>query len=647
MIRSTPGQRAEVFDINTTISDTEKTLQDSPCRFCRLLSKALDVHALVSPGRLECMHDGSSMASIQMESMVSALAVSLDDVTRSEKKFSKEYANIEKIDYDLLKADILSCEQAHKGCTPDVLGDLPGFRLIDCDTKIIVAATTIKHQLATPQQSGYHYVALSYVWGPKPDESRLNEKGALENLPRTIDDSIRLCRALGYRYLWVDRYCIDQKNAAEKAIQIANMGKIYSSAQLTIVASVGEDPSYGLPGITSIDEDVPFVYERIKDLTMILRPLSSIASIAASKWATRGWTYQEGYLSRKRIFFTNKGVHYLCNAASTNSALHRFLPRPDQRPPPSRPYSEVSAWTYRLSPLTRNLEAYSARQLSVDADALDAITGALNAQVTNEMPVYHIWGVPICETDIDFDHVSPKNLSKGRIQPGQPMSIEFLLQWHHYRPCRRRPDFPSWSFLGWAGRIFYYPWPRQIHVGEYFVIHNLKRLDQTRSPQSLEANLEVPFSLSPPGSHYLDVTMYTIQLALVNVNWRDDSVEKGYYDNGWQIAVSLQDKAEVFFPVQWSRDPSEIDPNTALLGALFISERKIEKSQTSTVVFVLEKKGDHFERVGLCIFRGSELRTVPSDLRKGARATVEEWSHRHVSMREWQSMATKNRISIG
>lgn len=40
-----------------------------------------------------------------------------------------------------------------------------------------------------------------------------------------------------YRYLWVDRYCIDQDDVAEKKEQIAQMDRIYRGAELTIIAA--------------------------------------------------------------------------------------------------------------------------------------------------------------------------------------------------------------------------------------------------------------------------------------------------------------------------------------------------------------------------------------------------------------------------
>ena len=114
-----------------------------------------------------------------------------------------------RVDYESIKAGLRSCERDHPDCVPDVLGGLPGFRLIDCETRVVTAASAIKSHGTAEQKSGYHYVALSYVWGSKPDESYVNEEGALESMPRTIDDSIELCRALGHKYLWVDRYVSD------------------------------------------------------------------------------------------------------------------------------------------------------------------------------------------------------------------------------------------------------------------------------------------------------------------------------------------------------------------------------------------------------------------------------------------------------
>ncbi|KAL1800053.1 hypothetical protein ACET3X_000395 [Alternaria dauci] len=60
-------------------------------------------------------------------------------------------------------------------------------------------------------------------------------------LPATIEDSITATLRLGYRYLWVDKYCVHQQDSSDKHIQIQQMDIIYASAQTTLIAAVGED----------------------------------------------------------------------------------------------------------------------------------------------------------------------------------------------------------------------------------------------------------------------------------------------------------------------------------------------------------------------------------------------------------------------
>jgi hypothetical protein len=75
---------------------------------------------------------------------------------------------------------------------------------------------------------------------------------SLDMAPLTVRDAVQVVKSLRRKYLWVDRYCIDQNNAAEKEMMIQNMDSIYENAEATIVALYGEDDQSGLPGISSI-----------------------------------------------------------------------------------------------------------------------------------------------------------------------------------------------------------------------------------------------------------------------------------------------------------------------------------------------------------------------------------------------------------
>ena len=85
---------------------------------------------------------------------------------------------------------IRDCEKTHSDtCTPVPTARLHAIRVIDCTERKVVQMPT-----------DCEFVALSYVWGTLEPSLRL------EDAPATIKDSISVTLALGYRYLWVDRY---------------------------------------------------------------------------------------------------------------------------------------------------------------------------------------------------------------------------------------------------------------------------------------------------------------------------------------------------------------------------------------------------------------------------------------------------------
>jgi hypothetical protein len=69
------------------------------------------------------------------------------------------------------------------------------------------------------------------------------------SLPNVVKDSIFATTQLGFRYRWVDKYCIDQSDATAQKEYINNMDLVYRGAELTIIAAAGEDERHGLPGI--------------------------------------------------------------------------------------------------------------------------------------------------------------------------------------------------------------------------------------------------------------------------------------------------------------------------------------------------------------------------------------------------------------
>lgn len=141
------------------------------------------------------------------------------------------------IDFDILNGWLRLCQDMHtKTCAVKSSSSMPFLKLIDCDARVIVPAFNRP------------YVTLSYMWGSISGSNEYSES-LPEGLPCTIEDAITVTRKLGFRYLWIDRYCINQQCEEEKAEQVQKMDLIYQNSEVTIIAAAGQDPLYGLPGV--------------------------------------------------------------------------------------------------------------------------------------------------------------------------------------------------------------------------------------------------------------------------------------------------------------------------------------------------------------------------------------------------------------
>lgn len=97
------------------------------------------------------------------------------------------------IDLTIIQNWLHSCRSNHSDVCPAAEPGrflerpvLQKLRVIDCHSKAVVRK---------PPSS--MYVALSYVWGKVSSDT---------SYPQVVEDGITACVALGYRYLWVDRY---------------------------------------------------------------------------------------------------------------------------------------------------------------------------------------------------------------------------------------------------------------------------------------------------------------------------------------------------------------------------------------------------------------------------------------------------------
>jgi hypothetical protein len=201
------------------------------------------------------------------------------------------------------------CSENHKMLCSKGRSLVTGLRLIDCESFTVKTADLEDT-----------YVALSYVWGSSVQENvprgvgnTIDNNQLPQSLPTVITDAVKVTKDLGFRYLWIDKFCIDQDDPGTKHDQIKQMGLVYENAELTIIAAAGLDENYGLPGVGDTLRKAQLSVEigKFRILSSMQHPHRAIHS---STWSTRGWTFQEAMLSRRRLVFTEEQVYFECNA---------------------------------------------------------------------------------------------------------------------------------------------------------------------------------------------------------------------------------------------------------------------------------------------------------------------------------------------
>jgi hypothetical protein len=93
------------------------------------------------------------------------------------------------------------------------------------------------------------YATLTHCWGNKSMSlmtTRENVNEMLRSIPfdfldKTFQDAIMICRKLDFKHLWIDCLCILQGDASDWETEATNMGSIYGSCGLNIVAADSPD----------------------------------------------------------------------------------------------------------------------------------------------------------------------------------------------------------------------------------------------------------------------------------------------------------------------------------------------------------------------------------------------------------------------
>ena len=324
---------------------------------------------------------------VEMEDFIdrdfSALVRPVDD----ERLFQAKPIRQDAIDVEGLKQCLNICDRLHGGICQDVADRwLPGpnFLLVD----------VLSRQLVSSAGRQVDFVALSYVWGPQSSSrpryrARYRAGDSILALPRTIEDAMRLTKALDKQYLWVDYLCITQDDPAQRRAQIQQMSDIYRAAYATIVALCGSHMDSGLARVPGSRRALQPQLDCEVDGHRLLVSMPDLASqVESSAWNTRAWTLQEGFLSPRTIYVADHQTYFECNVLQASEAFDLRLPW--QHPPVSPVERYREDRRKRLgelrcpSKLTNDFEhhdiyvnlrrKYTSRQLTDQNDALSAFS---------------------------------------------------------------------------------------------------------------------------------------------------------------------------------------------------------------------------------------------------------------------------------
>lgn len=227
--------------------------------------------------------------------------------------------------FELLGAWLGRCDQSHNcsKCKEGTNTTLP-TRVIyvgDPNPDILVLLCSAELDASSDRR----YIALSYCWGNLESgaENRFctNSQNlhhrlksfSIKELPKTLQDAVRVTQNLGVQFLWIDSLCILQdKDKKDWEPEVPRMEDVFASAYCTMAATSATNSSGGFLERHSESrfiqvQDGPgrmlYVCEDVEDFDN---------DVENAVLKTRGWVLQERVLSRRTIHLSKNQTYWEC-----------------------------------------------------------------------------------------------------------------------------------------------------------------------------------------------------------------------------------------------------------------------------------------------------------------------------------------------
>ena len=219
----------------------------------------------------------------------------------------------------IVKNWLEECEDSHEHCSLPSSTPLP-TRLIS------VSAGLLRLELTKNLRSTPRYSTLSYCWGGsaflKTTTSNLRDfliRIPAERMPQTFIDAIRVTRALGLAYIWIDSLCIVQDSDDDWRKESSRMCDVYGGSYINIAASSATQPSQSCftKPRSFVDAFSADVHVGRSRYTCEFHHVSSSYAFAInqSNLLTRAWAIQEKLLPTRTIHIGDRGAFWDCRSS--------------------------------------------------------------------------------------------------------------------------------------------------------------------------------------------------------------------------------------------------------------------------------------------------------------------------------------------
>lgn len=213
------------------------------------------------------------------------------------------------------------CSTKHAKCSKSSTKSIP--------KRVLDVGTADKPRLRLVENNNHlcgDYIALSYCWGTKPQTCtyRHNIEDfklaiAESELPSTVKDAINITRALRVPFLWIDAFCIIQKDATDWNEQSSKMQEVYSESYLTLCASNASSVHDGVfHSRQNTTLEVDSVLEDGAQRSVYLIPdvgnPSSLQHFTdLTPLGARGWCLQERLLPCRKVYLHKQQMIWECS----------------------------------------------------------------------------------------------------------------------------------------------------------------------------------------------------------------------------------------------------------------------------------------------------------------------------------------------